>query len=380
MLIEELAEYSDYHSMVAHGDAGGVARAVLTGFWVDTPAPLQLDEAGRRIVGPCMTGLMNACQKGDSGMARALLTWGANPNKYSFSIGEYPRCQWAWRKTPLMFAAENMDAVLVELLGDYGARFGRAWSGTAFSYPPDDLDRVLDSIQHNSLAPSPTRPEMSEHETAVLCDRLADLARSVPTSLDQSYFRVELSRAAELSSAVGKGALDRVKALCNRERYREVINIKSCLAKPIFANWPVPMTPLMEASSRGFAQLAEILLDSGANPDLFVDDGFTDETALMLAARAGHTRIVDALLSAGAAVDMQAYHGHTALMIAAQAGHPLIVDRLLEQGANIRLRMKRTSHWNSRRIMPTAIDLARSAQQERCVEILEAAEIASAGQ
>ena len=79
--------------------------------------------------------------------------------------------------------------------------------------------------------------------------------------------------------------------------------------------------------------IAEIrrLLNDGANPNQANADGWT---ALMTAARKGHTQIVKALLDGGANPNQAAANGWTALMRAAIAGHSQIAKALLNGGAN----------------------------------------------
>ncbi len=70
----------------------------------------------------------------------------------------------------------------------------------------------------------------------------------------------------------------------------------------------------------------------------------TGDTALHMAARAGHFDLVEALLVAGAQVDAQNGLGWTALFCAAynhesDCGYPAIVQRLIEAGADVNARI-----------------------------------------
>jgi ankyrin repeat protein len=362
-----------------------------------------------------MTGLMLACQKGDLNMTRALLLWGANPNRHSFGLmGEHfiP----SYRKTALMFAAENMNSELIELLGDYGARLWsvdydlvleeirRQWTHWV------DINRALDNPSAHRVSndeynearaewvtlPSTTRgnfkesyavvhycykyfdnpppaPVLQDSEVALLLDRFVVSGSCAQPLLDQCYYCAKFNRAVDLASIVKNEDVDRLDSLCKQERYREIINVKSCVVPGPFG-WEA-MTPLMSASEQGFSEIIVVLLDSGANPNLFVDGGYrssgpSDNTPLMLAARAGYIQIVDALLSAGAIVDTQTYHGYTALMHAAHAGQAPVVARLLEAGANSSLKTRCAHHYD-RGPWRTALDLARENQHIRCIDILD---------
>ena len=70
----------------------------------------------------------------------------------------------------------------------------------------------------------------------------------------------------------------------------------------------------------------------------------TGDTALHIAARAGHLALVNALLAAGAAVDAKNGLGWTALFCAAynhesDCGYPAIIQRLIEAGADVNARI-----------------------------------------
>ncbi|MBR5950935.1 MAG: ankyrin repeat domain-containing protein [Actinomycetaceae bacterium] len=107
-------------------------------------------------------------------------------------------------------------------------------------------------------------------------------------------------------------------------------------------------TPLMNAILFDQLQLAEILLNRGANVNASARKGRmkgktregTKEgtTALHIAAEKGYANMVQLLLSRGAninaAITSEKQKGQTALMIAAKNGHTEIVRILLEKGAS----------------------------------------------
>ena len=90
-------------------------------------------------------------------------------------------------------------------------------------------------------------------------------------------------------------------------------------------------TALMLAAFAGHSQIAKALLDGDANPN-YVDEG--GWTALMNAAFSGHFDVVKVLLDNGADPSQAIANGFTALMFAARKGHPQIVKALLNGGAN----------------------------------------------
>ena len=90
-------------------------------------------------------------------------------------------------------------------------------------------------------------------------------------------------------------------------------------------------TALMFAAGHGHAEIAKMLLTAGVNPNVVA----ADLTALMIAISADHVEIAKVLLdaTAGANPNMARKDGHTALMVAAQKGHAEFVKMLLAAGA-----------------------------------------------
>ncbi len=76
----------------------------------------------------------------------------------------------------------------------------------------------------------------------------------------------------------------------------------------------------------------QLLLDAGADVNATDDDG---ETALIAAARGGHTEAAQILLDAGADVNATDIQEQTALITAAQWGHTETVQALLVAGAEV---------------------------------------------
>lgn len=90
----------------------------------------------------------------------------------------------------------------------------------------------------------------------------------------------------------------------------------------------------------GFPDLARILLEKGASPDL---TEYRDFTPLALSAEGGFTKTVELLLAHGAQVNLRAdmtrdTGGWTAVCIAAEHDHPDIVKLLVDAGAPLSLK------------------------------------------
>ena len=90
---------------------------------------------------------------------------------------------------------------------------------------------------------------------------------------------------------------------------------------------------LHQAVRGGDVEAVKALLAEGADPDVARGDGLT---ALHLAAQAGHTRIADLLIEAGATIDATTRIGaYTPLHLASGGAHTELVLRLIEAGADI---------------------------------------------
>ena len=109
-------------------------------------------------------------------------------------------------------------------------------------------------------------------------------------------------------------------------------------------------TALMYAAQKGRAEVVRLLLSKGANPNARNDfpreyfrihgssphtDPENQVSALMYAAKGGHTEVASILVAAGAKVNAESYYDETALVFAAANGHAETVRKLLELGADL---------------------------------------------
>lgn len=88
---------------------------------------------------------------------------------------------------------------------------------------------------------------------------------------------------------------------------------------------------LMMACEIGQPQIAQLLVDSGANLESTNDHGMT---ALMYASKNGHHNCVDVLIKAHANVDATASNGYTALIFALLHNEYEVAIRLIQGGAS----------------------------------------------
>jgi ankyrin repeat protein len=91
-------------------------------------------------------------------------------------------------------------------------------------------------------------------------------------------------------------------------------------------------TALHWAACRDDLKLLEVLLHTGADPDIKDNDG---KTALHLAAALGHDNLVRSLLASGAAIEAVECLGNTPIQVAAMQGQTEALRILIEAGANI---------------------------------------------
>ena len=99
------------------------------------------------------------------------------------------------------------------------------------------------------------------------------------------------------------------------------------------------VSPLAVAARNGNAAIIEQLMKAGADPNDKINYVNSDETPLMLAARAGRVDAVNLLLWSGARVNAREnWNGQSPLHWAAAEGHGAVVEALIAGGADIRQR------------------------------------------
>jgi len=124
-----------------------------------------------------------------------------------------------------------------------------------------------------------------------------------------------------LYGACERGDVKKVRQILESER-RESIDL------PEHLGW----TPLLIAVAQQHADIAELLLQRGSNPNVA---NFHGRTPLCFAARYGNQNLVDLLLRFGANADYRdGFFFEPPLEAAALAGNIEIVNQLLEVGAD----------------------------------------------
>jgi hypothetical protein len=122
-----------------------------------------------------------------------------------------------------------------------------------------------------------------------------------------------------------------------------------------------------EAVHRGSLDDLEQLAKSGADINAL---NRHNQTALMLAATAGHTPVVEWLVRRGATLDHAAKYGLSALMLAVIGGHREIVGILVDAGADVTLRASGAPGFAGL----AALDLAVARNDREMIDVLAGAE------
>ena len=132
---------------------------------------------------------------------------------------------------------------------------------------------------------------------------------------------------AEITKKVDSAALCLAAKAGNIEQIRTQLS----LGADINSYDPSGKTALMLAASAGKTSVVELLVANRANLDLA--DRKEGQTALMMATIAGNVEVVQALLKGGANPNLKDQAGHTCLQYAQQSGNPKISQLLKQAGA-----------------------------------------------
>lgn len=152
-------------------------------------------------------------------------------------------------------------------------------------------------------------------------------------------------------------------AACQTGNLKEV---KKLIAEGVDVNAPLAgdlhkQTPLMCAATKGYVEIAQALLDAGADIE---QNTVLKNTALMLACMEGERAIVALLIARGARINIEGgIDGSTPLIRAVKAKNLEIVTMLLDAGADINAGDK--NNW-------TALIWATHTKNQEMVELLVA--------
>ena len=132
--------------------------------------------------------------------------------------------------------------------------------------------------------------------------------------------------------------LERIPELLEAAAAGNVAQVETLLAAGVYVNAHGPgrglgPTPLHHAAEKGYAHMARLLVEAGANVNARVPEDFYN-TPLHLAAHGGHAAVVKLLIEAGAGLDKQAEGGSTPLLLATgnERREPEAIRLLLRAG------------------------------------------------
>ena len=176
--------------------------------------------------------------------------------------------------------------------------------------------------------------------TGIVCCTLAG-CQTTPSRSDQALLAaVEKSDLKQVVAALEDGASPnarerewgfRTPVLLTASRSDDVDIVRHLLdaGADVNATQSFGQNALLWAAERGNLQTVDLLLERGAQ---------IEPPVLHVAAREGHTGVVEKLIDAGADVDATWSCGNTALMWAAEEDHADTVRLLVARGADMKLR------------------------------------------
>ncbi len=301
-----------------------------------------------------LTPLMVAAAFGNAQLVDLLLTAGADPLTVERHMGA----------TALHKAAQGGNGDVVSLLLDHGAFIDQQSPSLGNTALMDAvLQKQPEAVQVLLNRGARTDVMNHWHQTAVQLAREDGLGTIEALILDHDSANERHVASLALFAAASAGDLSAVEQLIAGGAALDERH-------PIVGGFDDDYTPLGVAAREGHVDVADRLLDAGADPRLTI--GLMKGTAIHDAAYFGHADVLRCLLAprqTGLSADLDAqglYNGLTALHDAVWHGHVDSARVLLEAGASLVLR----THAGL-----TPKDLARLYGYEELVNLLAAEEV-----
>ncbi|NOY71622.1 MAG: hypothetical protein GXP14_04485 [Gammaproteobacteria bacterium] len=294
-----------------------------------------------------LTALMSAAANGDTVTMIALLNAGANVDDLN-NEGE----------SPLFYAVRNGHLEATQILLDHDADPNRkntqAVSASTSGYTPlmyvaDHAQDMTDanweglaSLLLSKNAQPNLRNKRGESALSIAQRRsdssLKKILQNAGARMERAY--TSLSEDAALIKAARMGDIEKIETLIDQGTNPDVKNRGG-------------MTPLLAATFNNQLGAVKILIAKGADVNLvpvgfkkwafaasaaslkdheLMESASKGDTALLVAVRKGHSKIVEYLIASGADVRFANRRGDMPIFVAAVEGQPDIVDKLLAAG------------------------------------------------
>jgi ankyrin repeat protein len=289
------------------------------------------------------TALIYSSEEGQLQTVNLLLNAGARTNI---------RDDWGW--TALLYAAARGDMDIVKSLIDHGADVNivTAYYPTDIGPPRGQLftNRVKALLGFDIFAPQEQAwtalilaAEFGQKDIAkVLLDAGANphvCGMDGGSALmwaagngNREIVRMLLKKNARATGQKSPSQAAMVEAILRND----VESVKESLAKGADPNAVIfwQRTPLMISAKLGYAEIARVLLEHGA--DMNARTKWGERTALLEAADKGRSDVVNLLLDHGADIETRGTLNQTPLMEAAEEGRVETVNILLDRGADLK--------------------------------------------
>lgn len=296
------------------------------------------------------TLLLEAITKNNYDIFEQLLQLEANVNLASAT---------GYLATPLMLAAYNKQATMVDRLIAGGARLNQRdrMGDTALNwvvYAGHDsmvsrllkagADTTITSIHGDALAIALRRGHYSIAEA--IADKQLDDKKSLAKQHQDSLFEAITDK--DYRQLQTWRFEDSQLSLNNRfgEHLLNFAVVKQCYAcveallknkLSVNSENRIGFTPLMVAAREGHKAIAELLIKNGANVNHSANHLGMELNALTLAATHGHTELIELLLNNGANINHQDIMGNTAIMWALGESRIRVVKQLIKNEADLNL-------------------------------------------
>ena len=222
-------------------------------------------------------------------------------------------------------AAANNDRASAERLLAEGAdaKAKNAAGNTAFDVAVESGHDALAAILLKAVAGINGRDEKSwtPLHWAIVAD-------------DWDLVRELIEAGADISLGSQQNALEIAKLMNSETKLIEVFIDAKGVDAIVRDGW----TALMHAARDGHTEVVKLLIDNGADLNHKSNGGVT---ALRTAAREGRTEVVKLLIDNGADMNIKDVDGWTALMHASIYGHTEVVKLLVENGADMNIKDSR---------------------------------------